>query len=347
MNKNLLLNKNNTVFFLYFLLSYPLFYFSYKFCLPDFGGQDFYSYYLLYGNWEFDRVPSPFNMRLVSSCIIYLMNQAGFYYDTEIVFKTVYSQFDQQIFFNAVFFNYLSVVVTCFVIYVLIKKQFKNELYSFLIGALYLMGFGTLFFSLKPLTESLGILLVAIAFLLYVKHSNWIYLILLISVFQREYIFFVFGIIAFLDFLFLKKKYFANVFSCSVLLFVTYFILRKTYFFTPHFEYQTSMNTFVGSLFNSGIEWIPFIKQSFFTSNLLILYLFIILYKRILNYSVSKQHLIIVITLFAHVILMSIMARFGNSAGRYFYYTVPILLYYIAIELKPLLLSQLRFDDND
>lgn len=346
MIKNATSLNNAWVLGLYILLSYPLFYFSYKFCLPDFGGQDFFSYYLLYDKWEFAKVQAPFNMRVISSYMIYLMHQSGLHYNTETVFNIFYPKLDQQVYFNAIFFNYITTVFTCFVMYLIAKKKFNNLFYAFCVGLLYLLGFGTLFFSLKPTSDALGVFLTALILLFYLKQSNWIYLVLFLSVFQREYIFFSFAILSFFDFTLHKQKYFLYILIASIVFFFQYYLLRKTFFFTPQFDYQTNIDTFIHSLLRPTIDWPSFIKQSFFISNLLLMYLLIILYKKVSRYSINRHYLLIIAALFIQVVLMSIMAQFGNNAGRYFYYTTPILLYCIAVELKPMLSLYLKFNDK-
>ena len=338
--------KNSIICLGYFLLSYPLFYFSYKFCLRDFGGQDFYSYYSLYKDWDFEPVMCPHNMRIISSFCIFLMYEIGFHYDTEIVFTKFYPYFDQQVFFNAIFFNYICVVLTCIVIYRLVLRNSDNKLYSFLAGCVYLLGFGTLFFSLKPTTESCGILLLSIAFYCYIKRSYWIYMVLCASLFQREYIFIVFGVISLIDFYFQRVKYCLGILTVSILLFVLFVILRKTFFYTPHFEYQTSLKTLFYSVLNLSTEWAPFLRQSILLSNLLFLYLLIVIYKWVHNISINNNYFVNVILLVIQVMIMCIMIQGENNAGRIFYYTTPVLIFYLFIELKSLLSPYIYFKSN-
>lgn len=327
------------------LLSYPLFYFSYKFCLPDFGGDDYYAYQHLYSSWDFEKVQSPFNMRIISSFFIFLFNKIGFYYDTETVFTTIHPEFDQKVFFNAIFFNYLCIVFTCLIIYRTVNEFCQNKFYSFIAACVYLLGFGTLFFSLKPASESCGILLLSLTFNFYLKKNYWAFFFLFISLFQREYIYFVFGIISVIDFYFNRKRYYIYMAASSLLLFSVYVFLRQSYFYTPHFEFQMSFSTFFNSILNPQID-ASFIKQSLLLSNLLLIYYLTVLYKKANGFSFSKNFLMNITVLFMQVILMSIMARFGNNAGRYFYYTSPILIYYLFIELKPLLNHYLKMDRN-
>lgn len=337
-------NSKLNVLVLYVLLSYPLFYFSYKFCLPDFGGDDFFSYYSMYKSWDFNGVPCPFNMRIVSSFLIFLMNKTGFYYDTETVFHTVHPEYSQQVFFNAVFFNYLCVILTCFIIYKTVSRIAGNPFFAFLAGSLYLLGFGTIFFALKPISESCGILLLAWAFYLYLKRSNWIYAVFLLALFQREYLFISFAVLSLYDYIILKEKYLLGVVAGAVVFFGAYFVLRKTVFYTPHWDFQTSPATFFST--DTGIDLPSFIKQSVFISNLLFIYLLVIMHKKSRNMAFNRHYLAVTLLLLVQVMAMSVMARFGNSAGRYYYYNSPILIYYLFSELRPLLATYLRFKEN-
>src|SRR4051812_31126964 len=134
------------LWFVYALLAFPLFYFVYKFGNPEFGTNDFFDYYKLYYNWDIKNVDAPFNMRLLSSFVVYLLNKTGLHYDT----MTAFDKFDlsKQVFFNAIFLNYLYIVSTCAVIFLTVKKHLQNSLLAFTSGLIYLMGFGILFYEL-------------------------------------------------------------------------------------------------------------------------------------------------------------------------------------------------------
>ena len=345
-NGNSTIKTNFIVLIVLILLSYPLFYFSYKFCLPDFGGEDYYAYQYLYKDWNFAKVPSPFNMRIISSFCVYIINHIGLDYNTETVFSVIHPAFSRQVFFNAVLFNYACVVATCFVVYQTILSFANNKFFALVGGCVYLLGFGTLFFALKPMSDSCGIFLMAIAFYFYSRKKYTIFLVLIISVFQREYIFIVFSIISLVEYFFVRQKYYLWIFIGSALCFIIYYVLRKTLFYTPHFESQTSPAVFVRSLFSPSIDWFPFFKQTLFISNLFFIYIFVIVYKKINHLTVNKIFLIAVLILLLQVILMSIMAHFGNNAGRYFYFISPILIFYLFIELKPLVERYFHFINN-
>src|SRR3974377_2370802 len=69
----------------------------------------------------------------------------------------------------------------------------------------------------------------------------------------------------------------------SVIFFSVYVVLLKTLFFTPTWDFQTSVPSLFYSLTHSGIAWWPFIKQTIFISNLFLIYLIVVVYKRILQ----------------------------------------------------------------
>ncbi len=331
------------VLFLYVLLSYPLFYFAYKFGTPAFGGEDFFSYYHLYKDWNFEKVDTPFNMRILSCFLVFLFNKAGFHYTTETVFAKFHPELDLQVYFNSVFVNYICIVLTCFVIYKLIRRVDGNEVFRFMAGLLYLLAFGTLFFSLKPLTEAPGVLLFAVIYYSYVEKSKWYFFFLLLALFQREYIFIVFGMITLLDLFKTKEKfYLAGLIGC-IGMFGIYLLLRNTVFHTPRYDYQLSFDTYLNSFFDTGLSFWSFFRQSILSLNLVLLYLAILAYKRLKGLELNKYHLLMVLVLLAQVIVMSIMTHFGNNAGRYYFYITPLIILFIALEAKPLLEQKLRF----
>lgn len=334
--------QNSIVIFLYIILSYPLFYYAYKFGSPDFGNSDFYNYYHLYKSWDFKAVESPFNTRLISSFFIFLFNKIGFFYNAEINYHN--PAIDQKVFFNAIFFNYLSFVAYAFVIYKMICKFFINKFFSFVIGLIPFLSFGALFYSLNTLTESFSVFLFALIFFAYQSRSYWVIPLLLLAVIQREYIFFIMGLISLMHYFFDKseKKYFLSVFLFSILGFVIYFVLRKTLFFTPYFSSQLEFPDIISRLLHPGFPVGDYIRQSFMNQNILLLYLFVVFYKMYKKIDIDKLNLSTVILLYIQAHFVSIVAVLGNSCGRYFYVTLPLILFYMAKEIEPLLSSYLK-----
>ena len=341
-----LFGQNSVVIFLYFILSYPLFYYAYKFGSPDFGNNDFYSYYHLYKSWDFKGIESPFNTRLISSFFIFLFNKVGFFYNSEISYHN--PLIDQRVLFSAIFFNYLSIVMTAFVIYKMINNFFKNNLFAFMFGLLVFLGFGALFYSINTLTESFSILLFSLIFFAYQSKSYWIFPLLLITIIQREYIFFITGLISLVHYFFHKteKKYFLLVFISSILGFGIYFVLRKTFFYTPYFSSQLDFTDFFPRLLHPGFPLGEYIRQSFFNQNILLIYLFVLLYKLYMKMSINKINILIVALLYCQVHFVAIVSVLGNSCGRYFYVTLPLILFFIASEIKPLISTYLNSESK-
>jgi len=324
--------NNTALVVLLLLLSYPLFYFSYKYTLPDMGGADYFHYLHLYESWDLENTEAPFNMRILGSYGTYVLNQTGLHYNTETVFAAAHPELSQQVFFNALLFNYLCVVLTALVIYNTAKCMGINGVHSFIGALVFLLGFGTLFFLLKPANDACGVLLIALGFYYYIRKSPWIHLVLVLCIFQREYALMVFGIIATIDYLYERHRYFVYTLLSSIVCFAAYYVLRKTLFYTPLHDGQTKAGFFLQSLLHPQVDWAPFIKQLALSCNLLILYAGVLVYKKLFGLAIQKRHVWIVITLFAHVIFMSIAAGFGNNTGRIFYFTAPILVYFLLHE---------------
>jgi hypothetical protein len=332
--------QNAAVLFVLLMLSYPLFYFSYKYTLPDMGGADYFHYLHLYESWDVESTEAPFNMRIVGSYGTHLFNKAGLHYDTETVFATVHPELSQQTFFNALFFNYLCVLVSAFVMFHTAKARLNSRLLAFIGSLVFLLGFGTVFFLLKPANDACGVLLIAAGFHYYLKKSAWVYPILLLCVFQREYALMVFGMLAAVDYFFERHRYFAAVLLASIASFGLYYILRKTIFYSPLHDGQTKPGFFLQSLLHPEVAWGPFIKQLALSCNLLWLYAAVVVYKMWNGIAFNKRFLTIVLVLFVQVIFMSIAAGFGNNTGRIFYFTSPLILFFVLLEASAIVVKR-------
>src|SRR5436190_6574260 len=157
---------------MYCLLASAPFHFVYKFGVPDWTANDFLSYYDLYKNWDIHHTEAPFNMRLLSSFFVHLFYRAGLHYDT----LTAFDKFplDKHVFFDAIFFNYLCIVLTCTVIFYTGLKYLKDSLLSFTAGLVYLLGFGTLFYEFMPITDASSVLCFALIFHGYMSKKYWV-----------------------------------------------------------------------------------------------------------------------------------------------------------------------------
>lgn len=329
------LHSFSLLWILYALLAFPSFYFVYKFGNPLYGTNDFFSYYQLYQNWDIQAVEAPFNMRLLSSFFVFIFNKIGFYYETAAAFDQF--KLSKQVFFNAVLLNYVWIITTCVVICQTVQKYLHQPLISFFSGLLYLLGFGTLFYEMMPITDALSVLLFAIIFRLYLAQSYLIIGPLVLLILQREYVFLALGLITVLDFLKLKSNYYLHVLVACVLCFLTYYTLRKTLFFTPRFDYQASPTYFIENVFTLKFPLWPYIKQVCMTLNITLIYLLIIGYKKMKKMSIDTYNFLKITLLFLQINVISFVAAFGNNTGRYFYILIPLVIFQLVKEVQPLI----------
>ncbi|MGL4597308.1 MAG: hypothetical protein ACRCYO_07270, partial [Bacteroidia bacterium] len=240
-------------------------------------------------------------------------------------------------------FNFLCVIATCLVLFRMVEKHLRaSPVIAFLTGLVFLFGFGTQAFLISALSDSLSVLLVAAILYSYLARSWWLLLFLFISVFQREYIFFVFGLIALVDWFAERKNpdanraYFLKVMAANVFCFLIYFICRKTIFFTPRFEHQIDISRFISNIPESIQDIGAYIRQTFLTQNLLFLYFLVYAYKRMTGREVNKRYLTTTLLLLAQIVVLSLLVRLGNNTGRYFYMAAPVVIYYLMAEALPL-----------
>ena len=331
------LKNNFHILFIYTLLAFPLFYFIYKFGILLGGYDDANSYLKLYSDLTSKEVPSPFNMRLLSAAIIKIMSSTGLYYNTQCSIDS-FPEVNKLLFFNNIFFNFICITITSYSIFVIFVQLGYSKILSFLMGNVYLLGFGTLFFLMMPGPDSLSVLLFTWLMYHYVQKNPYIFLFFILLIFQREYYFLVFILVSILDyFKYEKNKYYLYVFLLSLVSFLIYYILRKTIFHTEHWSQQTSPSFLISSLLDINIELIPMFKQTIMTMNLYLIYIFVLLYKWQKKMEINKHYLITSLLILAQITLLSFAAKFGNNNGRYFYLITPLLLYYLINELTPLL----------
>ncbi len=321
-NKKIICNFLINLIFI--LISYPVFYYTYKFYNPNLGGKDFYFYYPLYKNLDITHTEAPFNMRLISSLIVYLFYNVGFYYDTTISFQN--QHIDQRVFFNAIFVNWISIVITIKLIFQCIYKKTRELWFSFSISIIFLTGFGTIFFLFSPISDGVSILLITITYILYKKKNSLLYLLYILLLFQREFAFIIFGILAFVDFISSKDKFYIFQLILNILLFFTYIILRKTIFYTPLYSNQIQEDTFIISLLSIHIDTWAFIKQVFLSQNIYFIYLLILIINYKYKLSINKKHIYTLLLFIFTTFIISRIAVANNNMGRFLYMFVPILI---------------------
>ncbi len=336
---------NLKMLLVYVLLAFPMFYFVYKFGVLLQGYKDAESYLKLYENLRSPDVEAPFNMRLISATIIHYMDKLGLMYYTECSIDK-YPQFDKSLFFNNVFLNFFCIALTGFSLFRIFVKLGFNQVMSFLAGVIYLLGFGTIFYLMMPGPDALSVLIFTWVIYFYIKKSNWIIPLFVMLILQREYFFLSFMVIAFMDWWKLKDKYYIEIFAVNLGCFLLYIVLRKTIFYTYHWNHQLTFKFFWHTLFNSDLQIVPLIKQSMMTMNVYLIYIFILVYKKIKGLSINKHHLIITLLMLAEITFLSFVMTFGTNNGRYFFLNIPYFLYLIMLELKPFYKQLLSYEEE-
>jgi hypothetical protein len=247
-----------------------------------------------------------------------------------------YPLVNKRIFFNSIFFNFFCIAATSFSLFVVFVKLNFSKLLAFMAGMAYLLGFGTIFYLMMPGPDALSVLIFTWVVYFYIRRSYWALPLFVALIFQREYYFLAFIVIALMDFLkHGKNRYCLTIFIFSILCFGAYFILRKTIFHTSHWSHQTSPEFLWATLWENDLQLVPLIKQSLMTMNIYLVYIFILVYKKIKGFSINKHHLYVTLVLLVEITALSFAATFGTNNGRYFYLNIPLFLYYILEELKP------------
>ena len=329
------LKLNFSLFLYYLLIAFPLFYFVYKYSTPYGGMIDFFDYYKLYESMDVHAADSPLNMRLLSSFFVYVLNKTGLAYNT--ITQIDNAPFQKSIYFNAVFLNYLWVVLTCMMIYHLARNRDQSILLSLFMGTLYLLGFGTIFFELMPLADALAVFLFTIFLWYYNRKSTLVVIPLLLLVFQREYLLLAIGLFTFLDFMKAKDRYSLYTFLVSCFLFGLYVLLRKLYFETPRYAHHTSGTFMMDAIIRNHFPLMPFLRQTIMTLNISLIYFGIIFYKKFKCLSFQKHDFYKITLLFAQIVVLAVLLGLGNNTGRYYYMLLPLVLLVIGDEVKGLL----------
>jgi hypothetical protein len=326
---------NLHILMVYLLLVFPMFYYVYKFGVLLMGYDDVKWYLKLYANLGDPEVPSPFNMRLISATCIHYMDKLGLMYNTECSID-MYPLVNKRIFFNSIFFNFFCITATSFSLFTIFVKLGFSRIKAFLAGTVYLLGFGTIFYLMMPGPDAMSVLIFTWVVYFYVKKSYWMLPFFAALILQREYYFLAFMVVTLMDFFkYGKTRYYLVTFLASVSFFLVYFFLRKTVFHTNHWSHQTKPEFLWATLWENDLQLVPLIKQSLMTMNVYLIYIFILVYKKVKGFSINRHHLFVTLVLLAEITMLSFAATFGTNNGRYFYLNLPLFLYYILVELKP------------
>ena len=335
---------NTGIFIFFFLLSFPVFYFSFKYGSPDLSGQaDFYSYYPMYEKLSIDNVDSPFNMRLVFPFLVNKLASLGAYYPVETCFSS--SQINPKIYFNVILGQWISGTFCCFMIFQLIGLFTKNIFVQLIGGVLYLLQYGTIFWGAGGVTDGFSAMLFSVILYFFFNKSYWIYPFIALAILQREILILGIGMLSFLTMVNpIKRKLVFNKYNLIVLLFsivsfLVYFYLRKTVFYTPKFNLQLEPTTYFTRLFEKDFSIFKYLRGSIFSQNIFLIFFVVSFTLKFLGekMNVFKVFVLSAIFFFLHIIAASINSHVFYEVGRHFYMLSALLILYTATELERLI----------
>lgn len=323
---------------LFFLFGYPIFYFVYKFGDVRINGlNDYLSYYKLYKDFAIFEIDQAYLPRLFSSYLVYALNKFGWYYD--VVIAQQLEGYDQSVYFNAILVNFLGAIGTGFVLHKIAFDHTKNFLVSHIPGILYFLSYGLIAWGAYALVDGFAVFLFVLAFYFYTKRSYWVFLVLFISIFQRDLILVSLGALAFIDILLVYTKqkrinrFLSFVFIWSLACFITMFILRLTIFKTftiyavPASEYLQIFNQ---PRYSHG----TFFRAIFFSQNLLLFYLITSIWFKV-NHGVylNNRNLTRILFVFGVIAIMSIIIKVPLEIGRYSSIFSPLIPLFLTLDL--------------
>lgn len=315
------------------LLTYGFFYSGYKLWTPEVtGGSDFYEYYKMFQNPFNNSSTSPFIYRQFTAWTVYLISRLNLSYNTIISFSNPI--INQNTFFAVIMSNYLALILTSLIISYAVEHLITENttLIPLTAGLLLFFSFNTIPHNLSGIFEAWSYFFYALIFLLYLKKSNFIYLIISISIFQREIIPLVFSIISFLDYTFDFRKNLKNLYKINYslkVLFVSlissflYFLIRTQFFPVIGYENQLQLTSLFTNLLNFRISFSYFIPV-FLSQNILIIYLASVFINRFETTNIRQFIILIIVYLF--LILLGVSTGIGSNTGRILSQLNPIII---------------------
>tara|TARA_E500000331_G_scaffold357293_1_gene418542 strand:+ start:795 stop:1886 length:1092 start_codon:yes stop_codon:yes gene_type:complete len=337
-------NLNRFVFYfvVYALITYPLFYFAYKFNLPKFGSSDIYHYLRMYQDpFNFSAADGPFVYRQLSAAIVHLVVKSGFYYDAQISFSD--PNFSQRFYFAAILVNWVCLLIgSCFISTYFEKKKdgFDNKVLIILVFVIFFLTFSTLFHGLSESPDGVSVALVMGCYVAYKYKSVFIFgFLLFISIFQRELISPMFGTVILVT---IAYKFYSRapversliwMFLFSILCSLTYLVIRMIVFpdVSGNHDNQISISDSLFYLTNTTFN-LDFFRQVFLTQNFLILTLFLYFFfvPRVdrINDKILSADLRAVLSVFFCLVFLGLAAGIGNNIGRILMYGAP---FYMAL----------------
>ena len=263
---------------LLFTVSYGMLYFSYKYYLPQSGGNDFFQYYNMYlSPLDFSVARSPFVYRQLSAIATHLVYISGIYYPNAIWFHDI--GYDQHVFFAALLTNYIFLVLTAWVVGGIVEQVLGESAFipATLGGLLCLLSFHSQVSVITGLTEGVSWFLLALAFLFYLRlEALPLSIILALAILQRETILIAFASISGIALLLRdndrRQRFNQFVFLWSIACGTTYLLMRTIILPIPGASGQTDPTVLLGHLRTFKLTD-DVVFQGLLSQNLLWLYL--------------------------------------------------------------------------
>lgn len=331
---------------LYLLLSSGLFYFTYKFYQPTYGGTDYFKYYPTYLRpLDLAVTPSPFVYRQLSAVLTNLVYRFAPYYGPQIFFAK--PGYDQHVFFAALLTNGLALAL-CAAVTAMATERLRpggSPAVPLFAGALCYLSFFAQPSGMGPITDGVAWLLVAIGFLGYVSRSLVVVgTALALSIFERETIPFMIAAIAAAHFVLAReqRRFDALVVALSAVAFGLYWGMRTTWAPVAGHAEQTHL----AALIQAFAVWRGFFNkdvlfQGFLSQNLLILLALTLVWRwrpGARSPPLAAETLRLIAGLFAAaavLVVLAFLTRIGQNVGRIVAMLTPVAASLLALALLP------------
>lgn len=327
------------------LASYGMLYFSLKFYHPGFGATDYDSYQKMYQDpLNFDVAPSPFIYRQLGAVITNLIINFGPTYSGRLTFQGP----NRNVFIGAIFSNYIALLITaCFVCLVIdLRLSCKKPEIALLGGLLCLLSFFCQFTVLTGLQEGWSWCLIAGSYFAYLeRRSILMFVLLALSVWQREIVFVVLASIVIADTLWfpaaISRRYRIWTVLCAVLAAMAYICIRTLVLPRDGYESQLRVSNAVSNLLSAIHFDRSFVDQALTSQNLLGMLLLTLLIGRWVAWKREVKFEPNTVRMASHALLaagtlyaLSIATGVGNNTGRIVGMTAPLVAIATAVAIS-------------
>lgn len=264
------------------LASYGLLYFTYKFARPWPGSNDYYGnyYYMYLSPLDVSAAPAPYILRQVSAVVTHIVLATHAYVSNGIGLSL--PGHDPRVLFAAMLTNWAFLILAAWLAGLIAEQELGqgNAVAALLAGFLCLLAFQAPFYVLSGLTEGVSWFLLAAGFLAYMRRARtWLFVVLALSIVQRETIPIVLGVIAACDVALTRedRQFKTQAMAGAITCFAIYFLARRFMFHGS--DGQTHFSAMLASIRHSGPAK-TFLTQMILTQSTAIIFLAVALFGR-------------------------------------------------------------------